>query len=533
MDLNRRLPRVDTTRFSMIPRADVPRSTFVTEHYHKTTFNAGYLVPIFLDEVLPADVHRGELSIFARLATPLYPIMDNIFIDTFFFFVPNRILWTNWVKMMGERANPSDSISYTVPTVQWEAGGAGPGSLWDYFGLMGTVLTVVKQINCLPFRAYNRIWNDWFRDQNLQNQVTQATGDGPDTGAWYTLLLRNKRADYFTSALPWPLKGGVDVTLPLAGNAKVATTGADNSPVTVHSTVGGGNRRMDLAATPGPILLDIAGGWPSPEANLYADLSTATGATINALRLAFTTQALLERDARSGTRYTELLRAHFGIMPEDARLQRPEYIGGGSTRFNTQAIPQTSATGLTGGTSALGSLGAAAVANDQHSFSYSATEHGYILGLVNVRADLTYQQGMHRMWSRSTRYDFYWPAFANLGEQAIRNEEIYVNGDANDTATFGYQERWAEYRHRPSRISGLFRSTAAGNIDEWHLSEQFGTRPALNSAFIQDAAYLRLERAIAAGPSANNMQILFDSVFKIKSTRPLPMYSIPGMMGRF
>lgn len=547
--LNQRRPMVDPSRFSMVPRPDIPRSTFSTSHTHKSTFDAGYLVPIHLDEVLPGDVHQAQVTIFARLSTPLFPIMDSLFLETFFFFVPARLLWTNWTKMMGERENPGDSISYTVPTIASPAGGFAGATLYDYFGLptAGQITGVSTiTVNALPFRAYNLIYNEWFRDENLQSSLTVPKTDGPDNTSDYVLRRRNKKHDYFTSALPWPAKTA-DVALPgftTGSTAYVKGIGTLDTKFPTAPSVNWWREsdNTDSSAWPAYFtqaqaadMIAIQGRTVgSTRPNIYTDLSSAAGATVNALRLAVQTQRLLERDARSGTRYTELLRAHFGVLPEDARLQRPEYIGGGHTTIQTSAIPQTSATGLTGGSSPLGALGAAATATDQHSFSYHATEHGYIIGLANVNAELTYQQGLHRMWTRSTRYDFYWPVFAHLGEQAIRNDEIYCvghSGGSQDSATFGYQERWAEYKHRPSRISGLFRSTVAGNIDTWHLSQEFSALPTLNTTFIQDTP--PLSRVLAAGALADGMQILFDSVFNIRTTRAMPMFSVPGMMDRF
>ena len=550
MDLNSRLPRVNASRFSMVPRADIPRSTFVTEHSHKTTFDAGYLVPILVDEVLPADVHQGNVTIFARLNTLLFPIMDRVELETFFFFVPNRLLWTNWRKFMGERANPGDSISFTVPQFQVANGIISPATLQDYMGIPAGAGTYVNDpVNALPFRAYYSVFNEWFRDQNLQNSLTLPTGDGPDAAGTYVLQKRNKKHDYFTAALPWPLKGGIEVVMPLSGNAPVMGIAAN----TAATPTAGTPTAKETGPTPGssgPAASGWTGYWSTATAGalyvrsnqsggtsatpqIYADLSLATGATVNALRLAVATQRLLERDARSGTRYTELLLAHFGVNPEDARLQRPEYIGGGRTSFQTQAIPQTSATGLTGGTTPLGGLGAQAITSDQHSYTYHATEHGYILGLVNVRAELTYQQGLRRLWTRQTRYDFYWPAFAHLGEQIIRNDEIWytVNNAGVNQSAFGYQERWAEYRHFPSQVTGYFRSDVASNIDDWHLAQDFAALPALNSTFITED--VPMSRILAAGVQANGMQVLFDSVFRRRVTRAMPMFSVPGMMDRF
>lgn len=554
--LNKRMPMVDASRFSMVSRADVPRSTFTTQHTHKTTFHSGYLIPIEVAEVLPGDVHQGRVSIFARLATPVFPIMDNMPLETFFFFVPTRILWDNWVKMMGERTNPADSISYTIPQITPSGPEFGThlqvATLYDYMGiplqadLNATGVPGEFSFNALPFRAYNLIWNEWFRDQNLQNSLVVPTGNGPDAINDYLKRRRNKKHDYFTSALPWPLKGGTEISSPLAGQAVVRGIAMLNTEDPVNGapanftesssapfnhvpfwigykvTDGDGNIAFATKST----------GASADNLDIYADLTSATGVTINALRLAIQTQRLLERDARSGTRYTELLRAHFGVDPEDTRLQRPEYIGGGRTTVNTQAIPQTSATGLTGGSTPIGSLGAAATASDQHQYSYHAKEHGYIIGLVHVTGDITYQQGIHRMWTRKTRYDFYWPVFAHLGEQIIRNDEIYARGNlAGDEGAFGYQERYAEYRHRPSRITGYFRSTQSGSIDQWHLSQEFGSMPTLNSTFIEDTP--PFARVLNAGGAADNLQIYLDAYFQIKSTRPLPMYSVPGMMDHF
>lgn len=540
MNVNRKLPLVDATRFSMVPRSDVPRSTFTTQHSRKSTFDLDYLVPVYVDEVLPGDVHHGEMTFFARLATPIFPIMDNICVESFFFFVPSRILWANWKKFMGEQANPADSIAYTVPQVVSAAGGFLVGSVWDHFGLptVGQVGgTEDVSVNALPARAYNLIYNEWFRDENLQlSQTTNVSSDGPDTLSNYQLQKRGKRHDYFTSCLPWPLKGGVDVTLPLGTTAPVTTSGTADittpqNALKFRSVATGGlppANRMAVNAS------GFAGYTATAEAttqvlypsNLIADLSSASAASINTIRLAVTTQQFLEKDARGGTRYTELLQNHFGVLPEDFRLQRPEYIGGGKDYIKTQAIPQTSAT-AGGGT--LGLLGATALGSSSHPFRYMAKEHGYIIGLVNVTGDITYQQGLHKMWSRSTRYDFYWPAFANLGEQAVKRQELYCTGaPANDDVVFGYQERWAEYRYRPSQITGLFRSTSASNIDEWHLAEQFGSAPSLNSTFIVQAT--PYSRVAAAGGSANGQQVLWDSVFNVKSTRPVPVHSVPGLV---
>jgi hypothetical protein len=527
---------IDVHQFTMIPKADIPRSSFDCQSTHKTTFDAGYLVPVYVDEMLPGDTFRLNMTAFARLSTPIFPIMDNMHLDSFFFFVPNRLIWSNWQKFMGQQANPSDSISYVVPQQVSPTGGYAVGSLQDYMGLptVGQVSNTGTVSHCAFWpRAYNLIWNEWFRDENLQNSVVVDTGDGPDTVTNYTLLRRGKRKDYFTSSLPWPQKGS-SVSLPLGTTAPIISTGAAVGFKGITSNNIGVTR---VAGTTGPNVIVSNAGWTNGEdikyeSGLLADLSTATAATINQLRQSFQIQKLLERDARGGTRYTEIIRSHFGVISPDARLQRPEYIGGGSTNLNINPIAQTSGTNASGTTAPLGTLAAMGTAlAHNHGFTYSATEHGVIIGLVSVRADLTYQQGLARMWSRSTRYDFYFPAFATLGEQAVLNKEIYVRGDSNDNSVFGYQERWAEYRYYPSRISGLFRSTAAGTIDAWHLAQRFTALPTLNNTFIQDTP--PVDRIVAVGASANGKQFIFDSFFDCKKARPMPLYSVPGLIDHF
>ena len=526
--------------FSMAPQASIPRSSFDRSHGVKTTFDEGYLVPILVDEMLPGDTFSLRMHAFCRMSTPIFPIMDNLYLETFFFAVPNRILWTDWEKFNGYQQDPGDTTSYVMPIMN-----NGNGEMWaentlgDYMGIPTGVPDLIY--TSLPFRAYNLIHNEWFRDENLQDSVFFDPDENVDDINNYTLLRRGKRHDYFTSCLPFPQKGP-DVELPLGTYA----------PVVLNNDASITNPWLMKAAASGHALLDNqtsfgttvttarveggAGGGPTyteavfdPNGTLRADLSAATAATINDLRLAFQTQKLYERDARGGTRYTEIIRSHFGVVSPDMRLQRPEYLGGGSSPIIINPVAQTAPTS---GSNAMGHLAAYGVCAPQgHGFTYSATEHCYIIGLVSTRADLNYQQGLNRMWSRSVRLDFYWPALSHIGEQAVLNQEIYAQGSVDpeaDIDVFGYQERYAEYRYKPSLITGLFRSNATGSLDSWHLAQDFGMLPQLNDEFIVEDAPMSRVQAVNTEP-----HFIFDCFFDYKCVRPMPTYAVPGLVDHF
>jgi hypothetical protein len=500
--------------FSRVPKADIQRSVFNRSHDLKTTFDAGYLVPIFVDEALPGDTFTLNTTAFGRLATPINPIMDNIHIETFFFAVPHRLVWNNWEKFCGEQENPGDSTDYLIPTVTTSVANS---TLYDYMGVpTGVSLT----FNNLAGRAYNLIWNEWFRDENLQDSVTVDKTDGPDTAGDYVLLKRGKRHDYFTSCLPWPQKGDA-VSLPLGTQADVSSD--SGGELSAYRTA---QSRYEKLWSNDTILKWSGQVDTSGSLKLYADLSNATAATINDLREAFQIQRLYERDARGGTRYTEIIQSHFGVTSPDARLQRPEYLGGGRDRVNIHPISQTSSTDATtpqGNMSAFGTTGFGG-----HGFSKSFTEHCVVIGLINVYADLTYQQGLNRMFSRQDRWDFYWPALAHLGEQAVLNKEIYAQGTADDDNVFGYQERFAEYRYKPSMVTGQMRSNYATSLDVWHLAQDFASLPALNASFIEENP--PIDRVIAV-PSEPH--IILDAYFDLKCARPMPTYSVPGLIDHF
>lgn len=573
--MSRRI-RVKGHRFSDAPAMYMRRTKFDRSHVYKTTFDSGKLIPVFVDEVLPGDTSKLSVRYFSRLATPVKPIMDNIYLDWFFFFVPNRLVWNHWQNFCFEQEDPDDSTDYVCPTTSLigKSGDTlnGIGTLWDYFGLPTGLPNTISGINALPFRGVYLIWNEWFRDENLQKSVKIQKGDTNEvfdgsrvseqpewlqgiSESYLPCPPRGKRHDYFTSALPWTQKGP-GVSIGLAGTATLI----DPSPVSgyfvqqadtnlgaaqlsegggVHSVFTGSN---SLTYQGGGYSTSIVGhsvngsgsstatalagsSWLSKSA--YADLDSSSIFTINSLRTAFQMQKFYERLARGGSRYTEVLRSFFGVVSPDARLQRPEFLGSFTKMMNINPIAQTSSTNDTtpqGNLSAYGVTGA-----KFHGFTKSFVEHGYVFGFCCARADLTYQQGINRMWTRSTVYDWYWPTFAHLGEQAVLLKEIYATGDTEqDNSVFGYQERYAEYRYKPSVICGKFRSNIKGNLDVWHLSQYFETAPKLNPEFIEEDVPIKRIIAVSSEP-----QFLIDIGFKYTTIRPMPMFGTPGLVDHF
>uniref|UniRef100_A0AAU8B6L3 Major capsid protein n=1 Tax=Dulem virus 105 TaxID=3145582 RepID=A0AAU8B6L3_9VIRU len=574
-------------RFSQIPNSLIQRSVFDRSHDYKTTMDAGYLIPFFVDEVLPGDTFKLRVNAFVRMNTLVAPFMDNVFMDTFFFFVPTRLVWDNWQKFCGEQKNPGDSTDFLIPSLSGTNTFTN-GSIFDYMGLpTGVALDPSNTpINSLPFRAYNLIYNEWFRDENLIDSIPVITGDGPDPISNYSLRKRAKRHDYFTSALPWPQKGpSVDVGL--TGNAPLVGFGSsDGWTLATSNGVSDGtdnwiiglandsfnniglqvysNRQQFSISGQTPVMRGAGSGssrWayigqqdqsgdssdnmspfnaisgreaffpevfmsPKSGQTPYADLSGVSAISINDLRQAFQIQKFYEKWARGGSRYTETLRVMFNVISPDARLQRPEYLGGTHSRVNVVPTAQTSSTDSVSPQSNLSAFGV--LGDSAHGFNKSFVEHGYVIGLCCLRADITYQQGLNRMWSRRQLFDFYWPTLAHLGEQVVYNREIYTQGTTDDNGVFGYQERYAEYRYKPSMITGKLRSTDPQSLDVWHLAQKFDTLPKLNQDFIEENP--PIARAIAV---QNEPQFFADFWFDLKTSRPMPVYSVPGLVDHF
>lgn len=542
--------------FAQNPQVGVSRSRFQRNSDNKTTFNTGDLIPIYLDEVLPGDTHEIDMACVMRMATPIFPVMDNAFCDFYFFFVPNRLLWEHWKEFMGENKETAwtPKTEYSIPQVTAPAEGWEEGTLADYLGLPTKVKGL--SVSALPGRAYGLIYNEWFRNQNVTQptlvEVTDATTTGKNDGSKtndsaITLAKPLKAAkvfDYYTGALPEPQKGE-PITIPLSGNAPIKTyldkemtkpaTSIKKGDTYSSPWTWGGNEagliqsessdaRMRGATKSGYSFGNPVTQETSNFAYIGADLGAVTAATINQLRQAFQIQKLLEKDARGGTRYREVLREHFGVISPDSRMQIPEYLGGYRLPINVSQVIQTSSTD---NTSPLGNTAALSVTTmNKPMFTKSFTEHGFIMGLAVVRTDQTYQQGIERMWSRTGRYDYYWPVLANIGEQAILNKEIYAQGSTKDNEAFGYQEAWADYRYKPSKVTGLFRSNAQQSLDAWHYAQDYNALPTLSTAWMeQGEAEMKRTLAVQSQPD-----FIADFYFMNKTTRCMPVYSIPGLI---
>lgn len=555
------------SHFAVNPtRIDMSRSRFDRSSSYKTTFNVGQIIPFYVDEVLPGDTFSIDTSKVVRMQTLLTPVMDDIFLDTYYFFVPNRLTWNHWKQFMGENTESAwiPSVEYEVPQLTAPEGGWNIGTIADYMGIPTGVSGL--SVNALPFRAYALIMNEWFRDENLSDplniSVTDATVQGVNTGTFVTDVAKGglpytaaKYHDYFTSALPAPQKGP-DVTIPVASGGQYPVIPLDDN-VTFQS--GGVGLRLGDIVTNQPFVVSngqnfplsygggTGSGSPLGKTGFYAgsDSGAPSGAslapinlwavgdgsvqaaTINQLRLAFQIQKLYERDARGGTRYIEILKSHFGVTSPDARLQRPEYLGGNRIPININQVVQSSSTDASG--TPQGNTAAYSLTSDNHSdFTKSFVEHGFLIGVMVARYRHTYQQGLERFWSRKDRFDYYFPVFANIGEQAIKNKEIYAQGTEKDDEVFGYQEAWADYRYRPNRVTGEMRSSAPQSLDVWHLGDDYESLPSLSDSWIrEDSKTVNRVLAVSDNVSA---QLFCDIYVRNLCTRPMPLYSIPGLI---
>lgn len=540
--------RNSENHFAVNPQVDIGRSCFKRNSDHKTTFDAGDLIPIYVDEVLPGDTFSMDMSALVRMTTPIFPTMDNAAIDFYFFYTPTRILWDHWKELNGENRETAwaQKVEYSVPQVKMTKGdhpnGWDTGSIADYMGIPTKVTDI--SVNALPFRAYGMIWNEFFRNQNTtaptlvetDDSDIEGSSDGSDSNKQAIKggkpLKAEKYFDYFTGCLPAPQKGE-PVNLPMSGNAPVKMYSIEGQGIngpTLPTNIFLYQAKANVSQLNGEWAVRLSGaseeggGGSSVSRYLAADLGNITGATINQLRQAFQIQKLLEKDARGGTRYREVLREHFGVVSPDSRQQVPEYLGGYRMPINVNQVVQTS---QTTSESPQGNVAAMSVTTmNQSMFTKSFTEHGYIIGLAVARYDQTYQQGLERMWSRKTRFDYYWPVLANIGEQAVLNKEIYFQGNAKDNEAFGYQEAWADYRYKPSRVSGKFRSNAEGTLDSWHYAQNYTALPTLTSDWMH-AGNVELKRTLSV---QNEPNFIGDFYFMCKTTRAMPVFSIPGLI---
>lgn len=549
--------RNTNSHFALNPtRIDMSRSTFDRNSSVKTSFNVGDIVPFYVDEVLPGDTFDIDTSKVIRMPSLLTPIMDNLYLDTYYFFVPNRIVWQHWKELMGENNESAwiPTTEYEVPQITAPSGGWSIGTIADYMGVPTGVSGL--SVNALPFRAYALICNEWFRDENLCDPLniplTDATVAGVNTGTFVTDVAKGglpykaaKYRDYFTSCLPAPQKSE-DVTIPVSGGANYPVMSLDDKIPNVGSVattwtdvkggvssanwhLGGDNYNGQLPGNDlGMFNVSTSVSSLVAPTNLWAiNDGVVSTATINQLRLAFQVQRLYERDARGGTRYIEVLKSHFGVTSPDARLQRPEYLGGNRIPIVISEINQTS--GTSANSTPQGNPSGQSRTTDVHSdFKKSFVEHGFIIGVMVARYDHTYQQGLERFWSRKGRLDYYWPVFANIGEQAVLNKEIYAQGNGTDDEVFGYQEAWADYRYKPNRVTGEMRSQAPQSLDVWHLGDDYSKLPSLSDSWVQEDSAV-VNRVIAVSEENSN-QLWADIFIKNKCTRAMPMYSVPGLI---